>query len=70
MLLFVGIWLVVGGYAGTWWGVKTFTGDPHSFAYGVGLSSDASPPGSTVKGTGAAVGGTIGAAQKVLGVTP
>lgn len=52
MLLFLGIWMSVGGYAGLVWGQKVTAGNPQSFRYLIGMTED---PGT------AAAAGTPGA---------
>lgn len=64
MLLFLGIWLAVGGYSGLVWGQKVTAGNPQSFRYLIGLSED---PGTTV--AGAAGGGSSAPTRGSTGTT-
>jgi hypothetical protein len=67
MLLGIGIVLGTLGYTGVWWGVSLWGGHPHSFAYGLGLSQDDSPPGQLKPGSmGSAVGGATSTIQKLV----
>jgi hypothetical protein len=73
MLLAVGIWTGVLGYAGIAWGVQLWTGNSQSFAYLIGLSSDPGPfahgKGSPANIQGAA-GAFFTAGSQLAGTTP
>jgi len=50
MLLAIGLWVVVGGYVTTVWGIRVASGTPQTWAYLAGFSND--PNASTPAGVG------------------